>query len=302
MKSRILLSLVSAFVVLSASAQTIAVGRYRTTETVEEAFLANLRTIPISEFTVKSSDKTQGTIQAVRMGGGHEFASLFVLITKDAEGVLIEATFTRNRSFIGGGQPADWAKKYGEQLRSALPDLASADKLSASSCGNNFEVKGSIVRGTTYSAFEEFAATDQAAAVEALTTAISRQSLTLGSVDKSSGTISATGQADGGKPFELDFAVVPILGGVRLSVSRKLHPGVHGSDDAVRDQLCKVISEARKLTPKPAMVIATPRPIAAPTDSTSIEDRLRKLDELYKKGLITEDEYKKKRAELLSRL
>jgi hypothetical protein len=37
--------------------------------------------------------------------------------------VLVEATFTRNSGFMGGGKPTDWAKKYGEKLKSELPDL-----------------------------------------------------------------------------------------------------------------------------------------------------------------------------------
>jgi len=125
MKNFILLSLISAFTILNAPAQTIAVGKYKTNETFEKAFLSNLRTIPLSEFTLKSSDKEQGTIQAIRMDktGRHEFASLFVLVTKGTNNVLIEATFTRNSGYMGGGKPVDWAKKYGDNLKSELPDL-----------------------------------------------------------------------------------------------------------------------------------------------------------------------------------
>lgn len=55
--------------------------------------------------------------------------------------------------------------------------------------------------------------------------------------------------------------------------------------------------------PLPAIRPATSNspPVTGSAESLSIEDRLRKLDDLYKKGLITEDEYKKKRAELLSK-
>jgi hypothetical protein len=111
--------------ILNAPAQTTAVGKYKTNENFEKAFLTNLRTIPTSEFTLKSSDKVQGTIQAIRMDktGRHEYASLFVLVTKGTNNVLIEATFTRNSGFMGGGKPVDWAKKYGDKLKSELPDL-----------------------------------------------------------------------------------------------------------------------------------------------------------------------------------
>ncbi len=110
---------------LSSAAQTVAIGKYRTKEPTEKAFLSNLRTIPLHEFTIKASDKEQGTIQAARIdkSGRHEFASLFVLVTKEGDGVLIEATFTRNAGFMGGGKPADWATEYGEGLKAVLPDL-----------------------------------------------------------------------------------------------------------------------------------------------------------------------------------
>jgi hypothetical protein len=125
MKTTIVFSLLSAFLILNGSAQTIAVGKFTTKETFEKAFVTNLRTIPTSEFTLKSSDKEQGTIQAIRMDktGRHEFASLFVLVTKGTNNVLVEATFTRNSGYMGGGKPADWAKKYGEKLKAELPDL-----------------------------------------------------------------------------------------------------------------------------------------------------------------------------------
>jgi hypothetical protein len=127
MKNILLLAALGAFMLINinAPAQTIAVGKFKTSETVEKAFLASLKTIPLSTFTVKTSDKTQGTIQAVRLdkSGRHEFASLFVLVTKETTNVFIEATFTRNSGYMGGGKPIDWAKKYGEDLKSELPDL-----------------------------------------------------------------------------------------------------------------------------------------------------------------------------------
>jgi len=141
-------------------------------------------------------------------------------------------------------------------------------------------------------------------AIAALIESSSRRSAALLNTDKNKGTVSAAVQSPGGKTYALDFAVVPVSGGVRVSVVQKLHPGDRGHDDAVRDQFCKIISGVAQAMPKP-----TPRPVrasppmtGAPADNTPIEDRLRKLDELYKKGLITEDEYKKKRDELLSHL
>jgi len=110
---------------LDASAQTVAVGKYRTTEAFDKVFLSTLRTVSTGKFTLKSSDNVQGTIQAVQMdkSGRHEFASLFVLVTKETDGVLIEATFKRNSGYMGGGKPAEWAKTFGAELKASLPDL-----------------------------------------------------------------------------------------------------------------------------------------------------------------------------------
>ena len=44
---------------------------------------------------------------------------------------------------------------------------------------------------------------------------------------------------------------------------------------------------------------SAPAATAAPEEKGTVEDRLRKLDDLLKKGLITKDEYNKKRAEIL---
>jgi hypothetical protein len=123
MQRGLLLSLLSLVIPITAQAQTIAIGKYQTTETFDKAFLAALRTTPLAKFTVKSSDKEQGTIQAIQSTGGQEFASLFLMIRREGSNVIIEGTFTRNPGFIGGGKPEAWAQKFGDELKSNLPDL-----------------------------------------------------------------------------------------------------------------------------------------------------------------------------------
>lgn len=189
-----------------------------------------------------------------------------------------------------------------ESIARRLQPSGAAEDVSESNCRANFSVKGSIVRGTTFSSFDEFSALNQTTAVDALIASILRASLSLVNTDKNNGTVSATGQSASGKPYPLDFSVVPISGGVRVSAVRKLSVGVHANEEPVREQLCKVISGVAQATRKAVPVKTSSPPIAAPADSTSIEDRLRKLDDLHRKGLITDDEYKKKRAELLSHL
>jgi hypothetical protein len=115
--------LVSVVIPISAQAQKIAVGKYQTKEAFDKAFIAALRTIPLVKFSVRSSDKDQGTIQAVRSTGGKEFASLFVMARREEKNVILEATFTRNPGFMGGGNPDQWAKQFGDELKSELQDL-----------------------------------------------------------------------------------------------------------------------------------------------------------------------------------
>lgn len=119
-----LMFLATLLIVLDASSQTVTVGKYTTHEELSKSFLANLRTIPNTKFTLRSSDKAGGTIQAVRLVRNQELGSLFVLVTQqDASTVLVEATFTRNGGWFGGGDPADWARDYAEQLKVLLPDI-----------------------------------------------------------------------------------------------------------------------------------------------------------------------------------
>jgi len=121
---RITLSaLVGLAISVTAQAQKSAVGRYETKETSDKAFLAALHAIPSVKFAVKSSEKEQGTIQATRNASGREYASLFVIVRKEQEEVILEATFTRNPGFMGGGSPEEWANKFGEALKADLPDL-----------------------------------------------------------------------------------------------------------------------------------------------------------------------------------
>lgn len=66
--------------------------------------------------------------------------------------------------------------------------------------------------------------------------------------------------------------------------------------DSVKEAFANVLSDSR-LQEAWSSGRATGGNTAAPAES--VEERLRKLDELLKKGLITKDEYNKKRAEIL---
>ena len=119
----IVLSLLSVAIPITMQAQKIVVGQYQTSETFDKAFVAALQAAPLAKFSVKASDKQQGTIQAVKSSGGKEYGSLFVMIRKEGSNIVVEGTFTRHSGFMGGGKPEDWAHKYGAQLKSGLPDV-----------------------------------------------------------------------------------------------------------------------------------------------------------------------------------
>ena len=101
--------------------QKVAIGKYLTKETPDKAFVAALRTLPSVKFTVRSSDKNQGTIQANQMARGREYASLFLMINKEGNDTMIEATFSIGSGSLGS--PMGMAQKFGQALKSEMPDI-----------------------------------------------------------------------------------------------------------------------------------------------------------------------------------
>lgn len=166
-------------------------------------------------------------------------------------------------------------------------------------CLSNFRTGGSIARGTSYSSFEEFSGLTPEAASRVLAASISRESLTTLGGESTTDTYIAAGNIGGRDGAQAEFAITPIGGGVRVSAKHKLPIGRKGRDTLVRDQMCGVLGGIGRMTRTPTAAAPSSQ---APEESTSIESRLRRLDELHKKGLITDEEYKKKRAELLSKL
>lgn len=174
-------------------------------------------------------------------------------------------------------------------------------------CEANFAIGGSVVRGTSYSTFEDFSDVSQQAAFDAILASLGTEGLEPESSEAGSGTIQAIGTVARRENMRAEFTARPISGGVRVSASHKLRVGIRGRDDAVRDQLCRVIGGVTRLTRKPLRSSAAPgagapSPPATAPSGPSIEQRLRQVEDLYKKGLISEQEYKKKRAELLEQL
>jgi hypothetical protein len=85
--------------------------------------------------------------------------------------------------------------------------------------------------------------------------------------------------------------------------------GMGADDDVIRDELCKILLGLQLPAPVAVQVAGSrPQPAAGEqpaqpaAGATSIQERLRKLDDLHRKGLVSDAEYQKKRAELLSQL
>lgn len=122
-----------AFVVLaacalsvSAYANKVAEVNYQTNESFEKVYSAALRTISLQGYAVRFTDPKRGTIQAnkAEWGGHGDWASVIITIQQDGDHVLISAIFTRNLNTVRGGQPPQWAKKFGDELRKSIPDLS----------------------------------------------------------------------------------------------------------------------------------------------------------------------------------
>jgi hypothetical protein len=176
-------------------------------------------------------------------------------------------------------------------------------------CGKNFSAHGSMIRGSKFTTFVDLPGLEQGAVIQRLLDQLSANELTLVSANKEAGAVSTFTKASNGKPLTVDFAVTPQAGAVRAQVTMKMGIGMGADDDVIRDELCKILGGLQSPAPPPVQASAPqskPVPGAQPAQpaggASPIEDRLRKLDELHKKGLITDAEYQKKRAELLSQL
>ncbi|HEX7152150.1 MAG TPA: SHOCT domain-containing protein [Thermoanaerobaculia bacterium] len=187
---------------------------------------------------------------------------------------------------------------------------------SNANCRANFSVAGSMVRGTRYETYDDYPASEYTAGLSTVEAAIARAGLVIESTERTTGTLNAVGKSDRGKDIRYVFTVVPASGGVRVTAARDVRIGTHASDGAIRDEMCKVLSTIGEATAavvpvKPASTAVAKTPQPAPPEkeapetpaavpATGVEERLRQLDSLFKKGVITEEEYKKKRAQILS--
>jgi hypothetical protein len=108
-----------------ARAEKVTVAKYRTTEKKSSVYAATIEAITHNRFTLRSTDKAQGTIQAYRAawGGGGEFASVFITVEECGSDSCIEARFTRHSGIVGGGSPDKWASDLASELSRTIRDL-----------------------------------------------------------------------------------------------------------------------------------------------------------------------------------
>lgn len=110
----------------TAFAEKLFVAKYRAQELVGIVFDNTVKAMTAEKYTLRSADKSQGTIQAIKMawGSGTEYASVFITVHQAGNQTEIEATFTRHPGIVGGGSPRKWATVFENDLKNSLPDLA----------------------------------------------------------------------------------------------------------------------------------------------------------------------------------
>lgn len=113
-------------------------------------------------------------------------------------------------------------------------------------CNANFRVGGSVLRGTTYTSVEEYRGAYHSAVVAALKQAVAEQSFMFTELDRTAGAYVATGTIGDRELQEVTFTITPYPGGTRLSFNHRLGIGTRGHDEAVQQDLCRILS---KITP-----------------------------------------------------
>lgn len=110
----------------TAVAEKQVTAKLHSQETVANVFDDTVKAMNLEKYTLKLADKSQGTIQAIKMawGSGTEYASVFITIHQVGNRTELEATFTKHPGIIGGGSPQKWAALLKNDLKNSLPDLA----------------------------------------------------------------------------------------------------------------------------------------------------------------------------------
>lgn len=110
------------FVSVISFSQKPGIGKYSSNEKKDKVFYTALQAVSAIKFSVKTSDKENGTIQAEAYAGSNgKVWNLFVLIKEDNGKTVVEATFTKPWGTLGN--MSKWATTYGEEIKKTIADL-----------------------------------------------------------------------------------------------------------------------------------------------------------------------------------
>ncbi len=172
-------------------------------------------------------------------------------------------------------------------------------------CRAHFAENGSAMRGTTYRSSVDFASEARPGAIRRLTKAMPSFGFTVVSSDEQLGRIQAESRDAYGKNYPLDVTAADGPEGAHVEGTIRLPILMRSETEQFEERLCRLLT-AQVGPQAPSLQEAPTTPVAGgnapPAPPVSVEERLRKLDELFKKGLLTEVEYKAKRAEILKDL
>jgi hypothetical protein len=121
MNKMMILVVVFLFAAAFTYGQKPGVGKFSSAENIDKVFTSALRAVTAIKFTVKNTDRVNGTIQAENYISNGKFLNLFVVIRQDGGKTIVEATFTKPFAVIG--KMSNLAKKYGEEIKKTIVDL-----------------------------------------------------------------------------------------------------------------------------------------------------------------------------------
>jgi hypothetical protein len=173
-------------------------------------------------------------------------------------------------------------------LLSLISPVSQAFAATPSACFANFDSGGSVLRGTTYSSFEEYPGVRKRAATDALTQALTKRSFTILSSDDASGSLTAAGTIGGRESQTVTFSVMPMPGGVRLSFQHRLGIGTHGRDDRIQEDLCHVLGEVLPIIRQRILDAPAPAPAPAPGDAVALGQKVVVEGRYLRKGRPTD--------------
>jgi hypothetical protein len=192
----------------------------------------------------------------------------------------------------------------GEAFQCKVAEADKTPSAEGTECAKAFVVSGSMLRGKTYKTNVVVPHVDRPTAMQRILEAAQNKGMPVTASDQARGTISAQAKDGSGDVSSVEFQIDEVPAGTNVVVSIKLGMGEKFNDESVvRDLLCALAQSAAVSQAKPKMAPAMGGQVQPPAgEKPSVEERLKKLDDLHKKGILTDKEYEKKRADILKDL